>query len=458
MKTKLLLSILTFGSIISAYSQNKLELSFAAANNGQKVPLDSIFIENLTQGGDTMLFAPDTLLVLDIITGFGNNQTSGYSSFTVSRNYPNPFKDQTSVDLKLTEKEQIEINIRDIFGRELLRYKHTLNRGNHSFTIHAGSEQYYLLTVIGKNTSKTIKMISVNDNKMNERKCKIDYTGNKGNTSGFKSQESLISFVFVFGDTLRYTGFAQTMDGVTGSNEIADSPSVNTNYEFDIIKGIRCPGAPTVADIDGNLYNTVQIINHCWMAENLITTTYDNGTPIPNVTDGSSWQALTTGAYVWYDNEIIWKDQYGAMYNWYAGHSPNGLCPEGWHVPTYDDWTSFVVHIGGEESPHGNELKSCRQMNSPLLGECNTSDHPRWDQNDTNYGNDKYGFSGLPGGFRALVGNSVGFHNLGISVGYWTSTDTAFYGGFYGLVVGTGTVHGAYIDKRNGLSVRCLKD
>ena len=76
MKTKILLAIVTIGFILSSFSQKAtIELTFTAENNGQYVPLDSIFIENLTQGGDTTLYAPDTVLVLDYITSIGNNET-----------------------------------------------------------------------------------------------------------------------------------------------------------------------------------------------------------------------------------------------------------------------------------------------------------------------------------------------------------------------------------------------
>ena len=174
----------------------------------------------------------------------------------------------------------------------------------------------------------------------------------------------------------------------------------NGNIWSDCIGNIqpswRC--GDVLVDIDGNTYNTVQIGDQCWMKENLKTTTYRNGTAIPNVTDANAWSNVHYGAYVWYDNDITWKDKYGALYNWFTTVDANGLCPTGWHVPTNDEWTALTDYIGGTGSPHGNELKSCRQMNSPLGGECNTNEHPRWNASHIHYGTDDYGFSGLPGG------------------------------------------------------------
>ena len=174
MKTKIFLTILALGLIVSAFSQKPtIELTFTAENNGQYVPLDSILIVNLTLGGDTTLYAPDTVLVLDYVTNFGDSKALGENTFSVSQNYPNPFKGKTTVNLYLPEKEYIKITVRDIVGRELAQYENTLNRGNHSFAFYSGNQKYYLFTVTGKQTSKTIKMLNANSNTTFGGKCKI---------------------------------------------------------------------------------------------------------------------------------------------------------------------------------------------------------------------------------------------------------------------------------------------
>ncbi|MCK4679359.1 MAG: hypothetical protein KAT48_14590 [Bacteroidales bacterium] len=84
MKTKIFLSVLALGLVISAFGQKPaMEISFTAENNGQYVPLDSILIENLTQGVDTTLYAPDTVLELDYIPGIGDNKAIGENSFSI---------------------------------------------------------------------------------------------------------------------------------------------------------------------------------------------------------------------------------------------------------------------------------------------------------------------------------------------------------------------------------------
>jgi len=454
MKTKTLLSILTLGLIVSAFGQKPtMELTFTAENSGQYVPMDSILIENLTQGGDTTLYTPDTVLVLEYITGFGDNRAIDENTFSVSQNYPNPFKGKTTVNLVLPGKDNIKITCRNILGIELAYYENVLNRGNHSFIFYCGARNQYLLTVTGKQTSKTIKMLNAGSHKAGTGECKIVYAGNNGNAAGFKSREALNGFVFNPGDELKYTAYTDVE-----ITEIVDSPAGSQTYTFQFDGWDPCPDMSTVTDIDGNIYNTVQIGNQCWMKENLKTITYNNGTPIPNVTDPDEWAGLTTGAYVWYDNDISWKDSYGALYNWFTTVDTNDLCPSGWHVPTHDEWTVFTDYIGGTASPHGNELKSCRQVNSPLGGNCNTTVHPRWNEDidQGNYGTDDYSFSGLPGGYRSYFGT---FYGTGKYGQWWSSTESSSsYAILRTLVYYEGMVFGYYDYKLNGFSVRCLKD
>jgi uncharacterized protein (TIGR02145 family) len=218
----------------------------------------------------------------------------------------------------------------------------------------------------------------------------------------------------------------------------------------------KCP-EQSITDIDGNTYFTVSIGEQCWMKENLRTTTYKNGTPIAYVSDDNAWSNLTTGAYVWFDFNVNWKDKYGALYNWYAVNDPNGLCPAGWHVPGDSEWTQLTGFIGGTASPHGNKLKSCRQVDSPLGGDCNTSEHPRWEYYHwTIYGTDDHSFSALPGGDRASFGYFTGIGNFGV---WWTSTEYSPESAWYRMV-GFAFDHIAvhYNNKRNGNSVRCLRD
>jgi len=453
MKTKIFISMLTLGLCISAFGQKSaMVLTFTAENNGHYVPLDSILIENLTQGSDTTLYAPDTILVIDYVAGIGENGAGDENTLSVSQNYPNPFKGKTEFNLYLPGKESVKITVRDIIGRELEHYENILNRGNHFFAFYAGNETCYLLTVSVKQTSQTIKMLTAGGTTTNGGKCKLVYTGNKRDVSGFKSQQAINNFGFSLGDELKYSAFTDVEE-----TEIMDSPAGSKIYILQFDRWTSCSGPGTVTDIDGNIYNTVQIGGQCWMKENLKTTTYHNSTVIPHVTYDTAWSNLSTGAYDWYENDISLKDRYGALYNWFSTVDTNGLCPAGWHMPTNDEWTELTDYIGGiDPPPYGNKLKSCRQVNSPLGGGCNTTEHPRWNEHSTQYGTDDYGFSGLPGGFRDANGF---FGRPGYYGNWWSSTEGLSNSALsISLTYDFGYVDVYSVYMRSGFSVRCLRD
>jgi hypothetical protein len=310
MKTRTILSIAMVMMMTGAFAQKpSMTLTFTADDNGQHVPLNSILIENLTQGGDTTLYAPDTVLVLNYVLGIGEDETIGANVFKLFQNYPNPMKGQTTVNLYLPKRENVLITISDMVGRDKYKQEYLLDYGKHSFTFLPGTENLYFLTARIGTQSQTIKMFNSRSNAQGEDYCKLEYNGQQSGTEDYKTRNNINNFVFDLGDQLHYTA-----SSALGERTIIDSPLGDQTYTFQYGSGgMPCPGTPTVTDIDGNVYNTVQIGTQCWMKENLKTTTYSNGTPIPNVTDNQCMVNLTTGAYAWYNNDISWKDKYGSV-------------------------------------------------------------------------------------------------------------------------------------------------
>jgi len=160
----------------------------------------------------------------------------------------------------------------------------------------------------------------------------------------------------------------------------------------------------TVTDIDDNTYQTVKIGDQTWMAENLKVTHYRNGDPIPNVTDDTEWANITNGAYCAYDNDESNADVYGYLYNWFAVEDSRNIAPEGWHVPTNNEWETLVDYLGGYDVAGGK------------LKETGTT---HWDSPNTGATN-QVNFTGLPNGNR-FYGDGK-FHGLGGSGTFWSST------------------------------------
>lgn len=453
MKTRILLSVLLTVMIFGAIAQNpSVTLTFSADNNSQQLSLDSVLIENMTQGVDTTLYAPDSVLVLDYISGMEEFNTFNSYGFSLSQNYPNPMEGKTTVNLQLSESNLVLISISNVMGMELLNRKFQLGQGIHSFNFYPGGESFYLLTVHVNEQRQAIKMFNSSSHSLASGYCMLQHNGqNNTITEVFKTGNAVNNFMFNPGDHLKLTAFTSL-----GEQVITSVPSEDQTYYFNFT-GDPCPGTPTVNDIDGNIYNTVFIGSQCWMKENLRTTTYRNGTPIPNVPDPFYWENSAEGAYVWYDNDFAWKEKYGALYNWLAISDTSRLCPDGWHVPTDDEWTMLTDFIGGTGSLHGEVLKSCRQENSPYGGSCNTDQHPRWSfYSNGIYGTNDYGFSGLPGGSRVFDGF---FQSQGTAGLWWSSTEhLSIYAWGRSLAYFQDDVVVNLAKLRNGYSVRCLRN
>lgn len=209
---------------------------------------------------------------------------------------------------------------------------------------------------------------------------------------------------------------------------------------------IKVTGATgTLTDIDGNVYQTIEIGTQTWMAENLKVTHYRNGNAIPNVTYYDDWWKGTTGAYCWYDNIFAWKKFYGALYNWYAVTDTSGLCPAGWHIPTDEEWTILTDYLGGDILA-GGKMKSTRK--EPDV-------HPKWDSPNIGATNES-GFSGLPGGYRDRDGS---FRGIGARGYFWSPKEGSSYPAWYrSLDYSYSNLTRNEGSKWEGFSVRCLRD
>lgn len=432
-----------------------IELIFNAKYQENYLPLDSIHIQNLTKECDTMLYYPDSILILDVVSGLNDLIKSSESYLTISQNIPNPFSKMTTFNVFVAEKGTIEIHIRNLIGHVVAYDFRSLEAGTHVFKFYPGNDKFYVLSLFFNGLTQSIKML--NNSNFQGEICSLVYSELK-DSHPINIIGSTNDFLFSFGDQLIYRGYADTPTFTLGSSEIEDSPNANQKYTFDILEGIRCPGTPTVTDIVGNTYNTVLIGSQCWMKENLKTTKYNNGIDIDFLLDDDDWAENTTGAYIWYNGSITWKDLYGGLYNWHAVNNSNGICPEGWQIPNSNDWSEFSNYIDGNIPPNGNKLKSCRQINSPLGSPCDTFEQPRWEeyQYSVEYGTDYFGFSGLPGGTRSKNGP---FGTLGHTAYFWSSSESSAIDAlFYYLFYGWDILANDNDDKHSGYSIRCIKN
>jgi uncharacterized protein (TIGR02145 family) len=201
----------------------------------------------------------------------------------------------------------------------------------------------------------------------------------------------------------------------------------------------------TTTDFDGNIYTVIHIGLQKWMVENLKTTHYNDGTPIPNVTDNYAWAFLYEGGYCWYENNIENKEAYGALYNFYAVNTGK-LCPQGWRVPNESDWELLTTKAGGEIFA-GGRLKATGNI------EQGTGLWSYPNEGATNITN----FSAIPGGGRF---NRGAFFYIGEHCYFWSHTIYSAATTYYRALdyrrenIAKDTYD---YNKRYGFSVRCIK-
>jgi uncharacterized protein (TIGR02145 family) len=283
-------------------------------------------------------------------------------------------------------------------------------------------------------------------------------TGNEeaGNVSGsdrifFRSS----LYKLIPGTTYYVRAFATNPDGTSYGREIRFTTmqaGSTITFNPDLNYG-------SVTDIEGNAYKTIEIGTQTWMAENLRTTLFSDATAIPLVADRDEWVQITAPAYGWYDNdEELYKDIYGAFYNWHAVGTGK-LCPSGWHVPSDEEWKTMEIYLG--MPPEHADSPALRGTDEGLMiREAGTSN---WDPDGAHMGTNVTGFTGLPGGLR--WGYNVSddgnlWSGEGVIGFWWTSTEGLEDVWAYTRNAGSYNPM-LFRDSRDlefGFNVRCIKD
>jgi uncharacterized protein (TIGR02145 family) len=217
------------------------------------------------------------------------------------------------------------------------------------------------------------------------------------------------------------------------------------------------------------------------MTTNLNVDKFRNGDPIPQAKSGDEWKAAGENeqpAWCYYRNEPSNDGKYGKLYNWYAVNDSRGLAPEGYHIPTYAEWITFKNLLGNDA---GNKMKSTSGWDSYTTANARYQTCPNCEDWSAEYrrkvpchickdtrsvitepaktytgnGTNSCGFSGLPGGGREVWG---GFGTIGKTGYWWSSTDDGADFAWNLRVHNSGEVIIEKFSKKNGLSVRCLRN
>ncbi len=431
------LSILTLG----LYSQRPtIELTFTAVNNTTWIQIDSLKVMNRTQGSDTVLYWPNTVLSIYYV---GIPEISkGENSFQVSQNYPNPAADQTTISLYIPEKDQVNLIVTDILGRVILKSDRVLDKGKHSFRFTPGGGNLYFFTSLWRGNSSSIKILQAASHAYGSGS--LEYTGTEILAPQLKVTEDIQDFVYNPGDELLYIGYANGLQ-----SGILDSPEESATYTFQFATNIPCPGIPTV-EYEGQVYNTIQVFSQCWLKENL-----NVGEIVPATMEQSNNGTIEKYCY---NNEPDSCTKYGGLYQWdemmqyTTQQGAQGICPPGWHLPTDEEWKVLEGAVDSQIGIGDNIWDDYGYRGYDAGANLKTTSGWYENVNST----DLFSFSGLPGG--TFLSNGF-FYDLAYNAYWWSSTENSSNLAWLRyLYYNTGGVAVNYDDKPYGLSVRCLRD
>ncbi len=434
----LLLVVFAHFHALKVNAQNHL-ISFAGT--GESTTVETVEVENLNSGASLKLNGSDILRLTDPTDLTAVEEKNNSLLFRI---YPNPMIDQSILEFVPPAKGEAMISVIDITGRPVDQIYSYLETGSQEFRLSGLKKGLYLVSVTGTSYQFSKKMISMGSS---EGILKIEkIASNQRSANGTLIEKkagispTIIDMPYVSGDRLKFV----VRSGIYTTIQ-TDIPTRDKVLTFNFVKCV---------DGDNNNYPIIEIGNQIWMAENLKTTKYNDGTSIPLITDNCEWKNLKTPGVCWYNyDEASNKASYGALYNWYAADTSE-LCPTDWHVPTDEEWKTLERFLGMTwESSNKSGFRGTdqgSQLKSTTGWQCGGN------------GSNSSGFSGLPSGARWL--DTGKFQGLGTFAGWWSSSEIFGDGAlirylyYYYNSVNRMAEYSSHMGKQNGFSVRCLKD
>ena len=414
---------LLFLTIVKLHAQD-YQITFMGV--GASSVVDSVKVENLFQNKSITINGSDILHLVGTITGIPIREFDKQNSIQI---YPNPMLESSIITFNIPTANIVSIEVFDLSGKAILKSANNHSEGYHSYQIKGLQKGIYSVRISTPSVNYTTKILCT---ATNNNVSTLSYQGQSMSKElkKLKSYQSLIDWQYTEGDRLlskAYSGNYATINVFIPSQ---DETIISTFIP--------------ATDGDGNHYPIVIIGTQTWLAENLKTTSFNDNSVVPYISDSSSWASQTSSAFCWYRNDSnLYKNTYGALYNWYvtdsASNGGKNICPTGWHVSQYNDWDKLSIFLNMSSS-FGGALKSTIGWNSPNTDATNLT-----------------GFSALPGGYR--YGISGIFYSV-VNHGFWWNATSYNIntGNVVRISYNNAVVFFGNRDKKDGNSIRCIKD
>ena len=361
MKKPAFLFLLIFATA-TLHAQDYL-ISFAGT--GASTTVDSVRVENLTQGTSLMVESGNQLQLLGTLSSVDPGSANTGNTLVV---YPNPARDEVTATFDATAPANTCIELTDLTGRQVAITQEFLAMGRHSYRICGLNCGTYLFQIRSEGYNYSGKIICQATSSNNTQIIYLEQSKGYQDPGNLKQTEAIVKMQYTTGDLLKFTGrsgiYATVMmDIPTGSKTITFAYATCTDY-------------------DNNHYTIVEIGSQTWMVENLKSTHYPDG---------------TAAAYYDYDHDPNNSLIYGRLYAWSpamngaASSNTNpsnvqGVCPNGWHLPSKSEWQQLAGFLGGSDIA-GGKLKE--------------TGNAHWISPNTG-ATDETGFTALPAGMWAF--------------------------------------------------------
>lgn len=426
-KTMKLLILIFLNGVIYLLTNNiyaqSYTLQFSAT--GASSNIDSVIVENLIQNQSVKLNSGD---VLQLQLGPDNIIQNDLNEIE-AHIYFDDINQTTKFKFSISDASVCHITIYDITGRLLTLFKNTLQMGTHVFSIDGLKAGFYIVNIKTDQGRKSLKFCSKPS--INFSLPALTYDNfdpsviNKKIIVKNDPFKSIVTMAYNAGDLLlikTYSGIYKTV------STLIPSQSQTVSILFS-----EC------TDASQNHYASVIIGTQIWMAENLKSNQYCNGSDILNEQNMNNWSLLLTGAWVYLNNDIAMDDKYGKLYNFYAASDIRNPCPCGWHVPEKSEWETLIAFLGGEEVAGGKLKQTGTQF---------------WQS--PNMANNETGFTALPGRSRSNLGYFG--TDSGDDAFFLTKTINGSYCWVFGIGNGGTGIFANETSKKFGASIRCIKD
>ncbi len=426
---KRIYSFVTLICLTASLSAVNYTISFSGSGSATNV--EGVTVTNLKTAQVTTVPAGGSLLLIMLATDLEENNSSDGQLHL----FTNPSSSYVTAEYYSDRAGDAQIEVLDMLGNRLAVLNQQLSEGSNTFKICGMASGIYMVNLKAFGKCSAVKTVGRADGNNN---ITINYQGVQNIKRSYSKNQLKATgqLTYTPGDWLMFQG----KSGIY-STVVTDDPTSSKTIDFNFI---------ACTDGDNNNYPVVKIGAQTWMARNLATTKYNDGTTaIPNISGSSNttWTQTITPAYCWYNGDagVYNKTTNGALYNGYAVTTSKNVCPIGWHVPTDTEWTTLANTLGGN-SVAGGKLK-----------DTNTGINVWADPNEG--ANNQSGFTAPPAGYRDYYYGS--FDKKGDGTIFWSATNdpnNTIQQWSRSLGFTTAFISRISSDKKSGYSVRCVKD